>query len=95
MTRVEGENTLTQALCAKSASISLRRCEAAANRHMSIARLGSKTLCYSKSLDMLKYSIRLLLCYLKFKTVAVSTYIITYSATPMDLLSSLIVQSSF
>jgi insertion element IS1 protein InsB len=34
-----------------------------------LARLHRKTLCYSKSLDMLKYSIRLLLHYLKFKTL--------------------------
>ncbi len=34
-----------------------------------LARLHRKTLCYSKSLEMLKYSIRLLLHYLKFKTV--------------------------
>lgn len=37
-----------------------------------LARLHRKTLCYSKSLDMLKYSIRLLLHYLKFKTVPAS-----------------------
>ena len=37
-----------------------------------LARLHRKTLCYSKSLDMLKYSIRLLLFYLKFKTVPAS-----------------------
>ena len=34
-----------------------------------LARLHRKTLCYSKSLQMLKFSIRLLLHYLKFKTV--------------------------
>lgn len=34
-----------------------------------LARLHRKTLCYSKSLEMLKCSIRLLLHYLKFKTV--------------------------
>ena len=34
-----------------------------------LARLHRQTLCYSKSLEMLKYSIRLLLHYLKFKTV--------------------------
>ena len=34
-----------------------------------LARLQRKTLCYSKSVDMLKHSIRLLLFYLKFKTV--------------------------
>ncbi len=39
------------------------------NRHTSIARLHRKTLCYSKSLDMLVYSIRLLLFYLRFKTI--------------------------
>ena len=37
-----------------------------------LARLHRKTLCYSKSLDLLKYSIRLLLFYLKFKTVPAS-----------------------
>jgi insertion element IS1 protein InsB len=34
-----------------------------------LARLHRKTLCYSKSVHMLKHSIRLLLHYLKFKTV--------------------------
>ena len=34
-----------------------------------LARLRRKTFCYSKSVDMLKYSIRLLLFYLKFKTI--------------------------
>ena len=34
-----------------------------------LARLHRKTLCYSKSLDLLKYSIRLLLFYLRFKTI--------------------------
>ncbi len=34
-----------------------------------LARLHRKTLCYSKSVEMLKYSIRLLLHYLKFKTL--------------------------
>ena len=37
-----------------------------------LARLHRKTLCYSKSLDMLKYSIRLLLFYLRFKTIPAS-----------------------
>ena len=36
-----------------------------------LARLHRKTLCYSKSVDMLKYSIRLLLHYLKYQTVPV------------------------
>ena len=34
-----------------------------------LARLHRKTLCYSKSLEMLRYSIRLLLHYLQFKTI--------------------------
>lgn len=34
-----------------------------------LARLHRKTLCYSKSLEMLSYSVRLLLHYLKFKTI--------------------------
>ena len=34
-----------------------------------LARLHRKTLCYSKSVDMLKYSIRLLLHYLKYRTI--------------------------
>jgi IS1 family transposase len=37
-----------------------------------LARLHRKTLCYSKSLDMLRYSIRLLLFYLRFKTIPAS-----------------------
>ena len=36
-----------------------------------LARLHRKTLCYSKSLEMLKHSISLLLHYLKFKTILV------------------------
>ena len=36
-----------------------------------LARLKRKTLCYSKSLTMLKYSIRLLLHYLRLNTVPV------------------------
>lgn len=38
-----------------------------------LARLHRKTLCYSKSVDMLKYSIRLLLHYLKYRTVPVQS----------------------
>ena len=34
-----------------------------------LARLHRKTLCYSKSVDMLKYSVRLLLHYLKYRIV--------------------------
>ena len=37
-----------------------------------LARLHRKTLCYSKSLSMLKYSIRLLLFYLRFKIIPAS-----------------------
>ncbi|NES71985.1 MAG: IS1 family transposase [Okeania sp. SIO2D1] len=37
-----------------------------------LARLHRKTLCYSRSLEMLKYSIRLLLHYLKFETLPIS-----------------------
>ncbi len=37
-----------------------------------LARLHRKTLCYSKSENMLKYSIRLLLHYLKFRTICLS-----------------------
>ena len=36
-----------------------------------LARLHRKTLCYSKSVEMLKYSIRLLLHYLKFRFILV------------------------
>ncbi len=36
-----------------------------------LARLHRKTLCYSKSVDMLKCSIRLLLHYLKYRAVPV------------------------
>ncbi len=36
-----------------------------------LARLHRKTLCYSKSVDMLKYSVRLLLHYLKYRTLPV------------------------
>ncbi len=37
-----------------------------------LARLHRKTLCYSKSLEMLKYSLRLLIHYLKFWDVPTS-----------------------
>ncbi len=37
-----------------------------------LARLHRKTLCYSKSVEMIKCSIRLLLHYLRFKTVALA-----------------------
>ena len=38
-----------------------------------LARLHRKTLCYSKSVDMLKHSIRLLLHYLKYREMPVFT----------------------
>lgn len=42
-----------------------------------LARLHRRTLCYSKSEEMLKLSIRLLLHYLKYHTVVLPTSIIT------------------
>ena len=36
-----------------------------------LARLHRKTLCYSKSVEMLKHSIRLLIHYLKFKDIPI------------------------
>jgi insertion element IS1 protein InsB len=36
-----------------------------------LARLHRKTLCYSKSIEMLGYSIRLLIRYLKFQEVPI------------------------
>ena len=36
-----------------------------------LARLHRKTLCYSKSIEMLEFSIKLLLHYLKYKTVII------------------------
>ena len=67
MTRVEGENTRLRH-CALHAH---RRCKATSNRHTSIARLHRKTLCYSKSIEMLEYSIKLLVHYLKFRDIPV------------------------
>ncbi len=58
MTRVEGENTRTP-LAGRSPM-----------RHY-LARLHRKTLCYFKSEEMLKHSIRLLLHYLKFWDVPI------------------------
>ena len=65
MTRVEGENSRLRH-CARGAH---RHCSAMANRRMSIARLRRKTFCYSKSIDMLEVSIRLLAHYLKHWTI--------------------------
>ncbi len=36
-----------------------------------LARLHRKTLCYSKSVEMLKHSIRVLIHYLKFKDIPI------------------------
>ena len=36
-----------------------------------LARLHRRTLCYSKSIEMLKFSLKLLLHYLKYKTVPI------------------------
>jgi IS1 family transposase len=36
-----------------------------------LARLHRKTLCYSKSVEMLKYSIQLLLHYLKYRSIPI------------------------
>lgn len=47
-----------------------------------LARLHRKTFCYSKSVEMLKLSVRLLLHYLKFKTIPLAALIIKLSATP-------------
>ena len=44
-----------------------------------LARLKRKTLCYSKSLEMLEFSIKLLLHYLKYKTVPVQQIIPYFS----------------
>ena len=38
-----------------------------------LARLHRSTLCYSKAIQMLKYSVRLLMYYLRFKSVPIST----------------------
>jgi hypothetical protein len=46
------------------------------------ARLHRSTLCYSKSRRMLEDSIRLLLHYLKFRTIDAIVSILPYSATP-------------
>lgn len=67
LTRVEGENTRLRH-CARGAH---RHCEAMSNRHTSIARLHRATLCYSKSISMLKHSVRLLMHYLKFEQVPI------------------------
>ncbi len=56
MTRVAGENTRTPLA------------ERSSMRHY-LARLHRKTLCYSKSVEMLTHSVRLLLHYLKFEDV--------------------------
>ena len=40
-----------------------------------LARLKRQTLCYSKSASMLGYSVRLLMYYLRYKTIPLSTRI--------------------
>ena len=65
MTRVEGENTRLRHCALERTDVAL----ATANRHTSIARLKRKTLCYSKCEQMLKSSIKLLLHYLRYKTI--------------------------
>lgn len=48
-----------------------------------LARLHRSSLCYSKSIELLKCSMRLLLHYLKYKTIPLSAWrIITLAATP-------------
>lgn len=42
-----------------------------------LARLHRKTLCYSKTVEMLKLSVRLLLYYLKHKSIPLPTVIIS------------------
>ena len=50
-----------------------------------LARLKRQTLCYSKSLKMLRYSVRLLMHYLKFKQVPIPARSTLYLATPILL----------
>jgi len=50
-------------------------------RH-SLARLHRKTLCYSKSVEMLEVSVRLLIYYLKHHEIPALSQIILYCATP-------------
>ena len=66
MTRVEGENSrLRHCALERTDSLGL------ANRQMSIARLHRKTFCYSKSIEMLEVSIRLLTYYLKHRIIPI------------------------
>ena len=47
-----------------------------------LARLHRATLCYSKSLEMLRYSVRLLMHYLRFRIIPLASSSTAYSATP-------------
>lgn len=47
-----------------------------------LAQLHRQTLCYSKSVEMLKRSLRLLLHYLKYRTVPLPALFIPVPATP-------------
>ncbi|WP_442937461.1 IS1 family transposase [Nostoc sp.] len=60
MTRVEGENTRLRHYLARLQTLLT-----------SLPLRYRKTLCYSKSVDMLKYSIRLLLHYFKYREIPV------------------------
>jgi insertion element IS1 protein InsB len=70
MTRAVRKLEVTSS-CAPSACLSQVEGENTRLRHY-LARLHRKTLCYSKSLLLLKYSLRLLLHYLRFGTVHIS-----------------------
>ena len=65
MTRVEGENTRLRHYLARLH----RKSGKTPRRRQAQGNACQDTLCYSKSLEMLKHSIRLLLHYLKFKTI--------------------------
>ncbi len=94
MMRVEGENSRLRH-CAHSAH---RRCSATSGsgeprlrftksarssvRRISIARLHRKTFCYSKSLEMLEASIRLLIFYLKHWSLRLFGRASIHCATP-------------
>ena len=67
MTRVEGENTRLRDYLARLH----RKSGQTPRRRKAQGNAAQETLCYSKSLTFLKYSIRLLLHYLRFDTVPV------------------------
>lgn len=68
MTRVEGENTRLRHYLARLH----RKSGKTPRRRLAQGNACQDTLSYSKSWEMLRYSIRLLLHYLKFKTVRAS-----------------------